>query len=98
MRVRIKVTSELRKAIGKGSVDLEVDSGATLDDVLKKMDEKYGMDIKGETGKGLKEILKQFNVFVDGKNTRLPDDLAHKLRNDSEILIVRPVGGGSSAF
>ncbi|MFQ5904382.1 MAG: MoaD/ThiS family protein [Candidatus Binatia bacterium] len=93
--MRLKVTSELRKAIGKGSVDLEVDSGATLDDVLKKIDERYGMGIKGGTGKSLKELLKRFSVFVDGKSTRLPADLACNLRNDSEILIARPVGGGS---
>lgn len=96
MKVKIKVTSELRKAMGKSSVDLEVDSGATLGDALKKMDEKYGMDIKVVMGKDLEEILKQRNVFVDGKSTRLPDDLAHELRKDSEILIVRPVGGGST--
>jgi len=96
MRVKIKVYSVLREAFGSGSILMDINRGETLLDVLNKLSGKYGAAFRDKTGKNLDQALKShFHIFVTGKSIKLPRDLKHELKDNDEIVILEPLGGGT---
>ena len=96
MRVKVKVYSVLREAFGSGSILMDVNRGETLLDVLNTLSERYSAAFRVKTGKNLDQVLKtRFHIFVTGKSIKLPEDLRHELRDNDEIVILEPLGGGT---
>jgi len=80
---------------GKGSISLFFNNDATVCDVLDELNDKFGEDFEKETGKNLMESFgTYFNVFLNGKHLELPLELRHKLKNEDQLIILRPVSGG----
>lgn len=97
MRVKIKVYSILREAFGSGSILMDINRGETLLDVLNRLSERYSAAFLGKTGKNLDQALKNhFYIFITGKSIKLPEDLKHELKENDEIVILEPLGGGTS--
>lgn len=97
MQVIVKVFSILKEVVGNSLLMLEVKEGGKLQDVLIQLNQKYGAAFQRETGKTLDYALeRRLNVFLNGKSTKLPDDSNLKLKNNDEIVILEPVGGGSN--
>jgi len=64
-------------------------------DALNILIGRFGDDFKKETGRNLMEALQSyFNVFLNGKHLDLPLKLMHGLRDEDQLIILRPVGGG----
>lgn len=95
MQVRVKVYSVLKEVVGSGLVLMEIGEEGTLHDVLNEFNERYGAIFKEKTGRNLNQALeKRFNIFVNGKAMKLPKDAKLKLKDNDEIVILQPVGGG----
>ena len=100
MRVKLKAFSTLKKVIhmSEGYLHIEVKEGSTIQDFLMKLNRKYGATFRQEAKQDLMEALKGgfggFNVFLNGKNLQLPDNSNLKLRDEDEIVILQPIGGG----
>lgn len=97
MQVRVKVYSVLKEVVGSGLVLMEIGEEGTLLDALNELSERYGAIFREKTGRSLKQALeKRFNLFVNGKVISLPGDANLKLKGNDEIVILQPVGGGTT--
>lgn len=83
------------EVFGKGSIKFNLDNEAVVKDALNELDILYGARFKEKTGIDFKEALKKpFHVFLNGKFIDIPSDLNRKLKDNDELTILRPVGGG----
>ena len=80
---------------GDGTIKLELNYGATVFEVLEKLDKIYGEIFQAETGKRLLSSFGvYFNVFLDDQYLRFPEDYKRKLRENECFIISRPISGG----
>ena len=95
MQVKVRVYSTLRRVVGSSSFSIKLEEGATLQDFMNEFSTKYGEAFQERTKRDLNHALKRrFNIFVNRQSTRLPEHLNLELKNDDEIVILQPVGGG----
>ena len=93
MLVKIKIY--YYEVFGNGSINLELDDGARLSDVLNELNRKFGEKFKKRTGRKLEEAFENlFNVFLNGTTLRLPAEIERELKEADELVILRPVSGG----
>jgi len=93
--VTVKVYSILKEVFGSGSLLIEVEKEGTLADILTEISHKHGEAFQRKTGRNLNQALKdRFNLFLNGKRIKLPEDLNLQLKDKDEIVILQPVGGG----
>lgn len=79
----------------KGSISLFFSNDVTVFDALKELNDKFGEDFEKETGKNLMESFgTYFNIFLNGNYLELPLKIRHKLKNEDQLIILRPVSGG----
>jgi molybdopterin converting factor small subunit len=91
----VKVKIYYFEVFGSGSITLELKNNATVTDVINELEYRFGQLFTEKTGKKLKEAFESyFNLFFNGVRIDLPADIDHKLNNNDELIIVRPVGGG----
>lgn len=91
--MRVRVYASLRPIVGDRAVDLPVEPGATVADVVACMVERWPE---------LEELLlddgalsRRAHVFVDGRSAHhLPDGDQTVVREDQEIDIAPAVAGG----
>ena len=88
-RIRVKLVSLLREAVGGASeLILEVDEGAKLSDVLKHLFEKYprlGKLVEDLSRRGLDVLF-----VLNGKET----NLGAEIKDGDELVILPPASGG----
>lgn len=95
MRVELKLYSTLKEITGRRLIQLDLKEESTVNDAVKKLEERFGREFKEKTGYSLRESLeKRFNMFLNGKILKLPGDYEFQLKEGDELVIVRPVGGG----
>ena len=96
MRVHLKVYSTLKEITGQRLIQLDLEEGSTVNDVVKELEERIGREFEEKTGHALKEYLeKRLNIFLDGKILKLPRDYDLQLKENTELVMVMPVGGGA---
>jgi len=94
--VTVKVYSVLKEVFGSGSLLIEVEEEGTLGDILTELSHNHGEAFQRKTGRDLNQALgDRFNLFLNGKRIRLPEDLNIQLKDKDEIVILQPVGGGA---
>lgn len=95
MQVKVRVYSTLRRVVGSNSISIELEKGATLQDFINEFSAKYGEAFQEHTKRDLNHALKRrFNIFVNRQSIRLAEHLNLELKDDDEIVILQPVGGG----
>jgi len=83
------------EVFGRGSIELNLNDGATLRDAVNELNVRFGDAFEKKTGRKLEGALESpFNVFLNGTAIRLPAEIGHKLKDGDELVILRPVGGG----
>ena len=83
------------EVFGKGSIKLNLGKNAIVKDALNELDKLYGAKFKEKTGmEFIGALRKPFHVFLNGKYIDIPSDLDHILKDNDELTILRPVGGG----
>ncbi|MDH5815913.1 MAG: MoaD/ThiS family protein [Candidatus Nezhaarchaeota archaeon] len=92
MRVKVEVYGSLRNVIGWRSIEIELDEGSTLGQLLDLLvEQKPEVKEMMFEGENLRDYLK---VLVDGRDCRLLGGLRTKLEDGSTISIFPPAGGG----
>jgi len=92
----LKVYSTLKEITGQRLIQLDLEEGSTVNDVVKELEERFGREFEEKTGYALKEYLeKRLNIFLDGKILKLPRDYDLQLKENTELVMVMPVGGGA---
>lgn len=95
MQIELKVYSILREVFGSTSVVVEIADEGILADLITKLAEEYGTAFQLKTGRNLAHALKdRFNLFLNKQIIKLPEDLKLQLKNNDEVVILQPVGGG----
>jgi MoaD family protein len=94
MYVTIRYLSVIREITGTREEVIEVDNGATVEDVLKILSKKYGksFDRMIRSGRDIRGL--QIIYFIDGKNIANLDGFKTTVHNESELVIIPPVAGG----
>ncbi|MBU2647499.1 MoaD/ThiS family protein [bacterium] len=81
MNIKVLVFAHLKELIGSGSIDLELDDGATGGDVLQKMESSFPQ---------IKEHRKYLKLSMNGEYINVDATIRH----GAEIAIFPPVSGG----
>ena len=94
MYVTIRYLSVVREITGTREEVIEVDNGATVEDVLKMLSKKYGksFDRMIRSGRDIRGL--QIIYFIDGKNIANLDGFKTAVNDESELVIIPPVAGG----
>ena len=96
MTVRVRLAETLRPhAAGAKVVELDLDDGATVVEVLDALDAVHpavGRRVRDEAGAQRQHV----NVFVGADNVRDRDGLRTPLRDGDEVSILASVSGGST--
>lgn len=82
-----------RHADGQRHLEVAVNDGASVDDVLDALAQRYpgvGRRIRDETG----TLRQHLNLFVDGEQLRELGGVDHRPPPGAEILILPAVSGG----
>lgn len=92
--VSVRVPRALASIVGgERTVDVALDSVATVAAVLDVLAEKYpvlGRRIRDETG----ALRRYVNVYVDGEDVRLLSGVSTEVASGQEIQILQSVAGG----
>jgi len=94
LKVIIKVFASLRNEVGTRETTLNAEDGATVEEVLKRFAEKYGVSnavFDTATGRVHRRILVALNGIA---LSQLPEGLNTKIKNGDAIALLPPVGGG----
>ena len=81
--VRVRVFATLRSIVGKNELELQA---STVGELLEKLYSKYP-EMK-------KELEKGAVILVNGKSIEYLEKLDTKLKDEDEVSIFPPVGGG----
>jgi len=96
VQIELKVYSILREAFGSSSIVVEIAEEGILADLITELEKEYGDAFRLKTGRNLTQDLKdRFDLFLNKQRIRLPEDSRLQLKNNDEIVILQPVGGGS---
>ena len=96
-RIRVKVTafSVLKEVFGSGSVQIEIEDGATVADLISGLSRRYGKSFEEKTSRSLGQALRErLNLFLNGRIVKMPENLNLKLEDGDEVIVLQPVGGG----
>jgi molybdopterin synthase sulfur carrier subunit len=91
MRVRIFAT--LRSLVGAKEVEVDVEAGDTVRNMLDKLTAEYPalrkrvLDDEGN-------LQSSINVFVNGRNIKFLDGLNSPIQEGDRLALFPPVGGG----
>jgi molybdopterin converting factor small subunit len=97
LQITLKTYSDLRKAIGRSEIVLDIGERNTLKDLISQLNDKYSERFREETGRNLKnELNHNFNVYLKGRLIYPSKYSVTKIQNQDEIIIMRPIGGGKN--
>ncbi|MFX1576973.1 MAG: MoaD/ThiS family protein [Promethearchaeota archaeon] len=94
MFVTIRYLSVIREITGTREEVIEIENGATVEDILKTLSKKYGKAFNRmiRSGRDIRGL--QIIYFIDGKNIANLDGFRTPVQNESELVIIPPVAGG----
>ena len=94
MYVTIRYLSVIREITGTREEVIEIDNGATVEDILKILSKKYGKAFQRmiRSGRDIRGL--QIIYFIDGKNIANLNGFKTSVHNQSELVIIPPVAGG----
>ncbi|HIE13779.1 TPA: MoaD/ThiS family protein [Candidatus Bathyarchaeota archaeon] len=93
MKVKVKYFM-MREITGRRVEEVNIEEGATVQDLLENLSKKYGDKFKNRLWETPGIPRQQIHFLLDGKNIRLLGGLKAKLREGSTLAIIPPLGGG----
>lgn len=95
MQVSIRYLSIIREITGTREETIEVQEGTTIGELLTTLGKRYGKDFKRmiRSGRDIRGL--QIIYFINGQNIKTLDGLETTLQEDSELVLIPPVAGGS---
>jgi molybdopterin synthase sulfur carrier subunit len=92
--IKIKFFTTLREIVGKKDEQIQLSESTTLEVLLKQLSKKYGEDFEDYVYDELGKVRGHLQFLINGKSASTAQGLKTKLREDDEIAILPPVGGG----
>ncbi|MFB6489666.1 MAG: ubiquitin-like small modifier protein 1 [Thermoproteus sp. AZ2] len=93
MRVKVKFLATLYDLLGVMRDEAVVPEGATVFDLIKALDERYGGRLSKEILDG-DRLKDEYNVLVNGRAVDFLEGLSTRLRDGDEVVFLPPVAGG----
>jgi len=94
LKVKVLLFASLREIAGAGSIEVELPSGATVLDVLRKLAELLGDDFKQRLFREGGRFNDYLRVTVNRVYLRVPEELGREVCSGDEIAILPPASGG----
>ncbi len=92
--MKINFYATLRPIVGQKTVELPIENGATVQDVLETIVEKYP-DLRPELMDENGQLLGHVHLFINGRDAPyLENMMATKIKPADKIDVFPAVGGG----
>jgi MoaD family protein len=94
MKIKVKLFSHLRSITGLKEVDLELNDGATLKDVLEALICKFGSKFEEAVKNMRTGEYAPFLIMVGKREVSTQTNLNYEVKDGEEVYLLEPVGGG----
>ena len=91
--MQVKLYASLRQAAGTKMVDLNIQAGTTIQEVLAQVTEAYPV-LDKFIWKTQGELSEHAHVFINGENINHLQGLNTELKSDDHVDIFPPLVGG----
>jgi len=92
LKVTVKAFATLRNVFnGRAIVELNLPEGASLEDLIKRLEERFGFEIRSPKSGELDPTIK---ILINGREVIYLDGLKTRLKDGDVIAFIPPVGGG----
>ena len=92
MKIKVRVFGELSPILGRRQV-VNIEEGTTVGALTQRMAEEAGLKRRGYLG-DFKVGGSELAVLVNGRNITRTQGLERILRQNDEVAIIPPTGGG----
>jgi len=96
MEIQTKFFAALREIVGKKFVMVELDDGARIKNVLRKLVETYGTHLEKHLFDEQGKLSASYQILINGINIGTLEGLETRLREGDTIAILPPIGGGKT--
>jgi molybdopterin synthase sulfur carrier subunit len=91
--MQVKLYASLRQAAGTKMMDVEIQPGSTIQDVLIEVTRRFPV-LEKSVWKDQDELTEFVHVFINGENIRHMAGLETTLKPDDHVDIFPPLVGG----
>jgi len=92
IQVKVSGVSALRWIIGKNTA-VDMETGSTLGDLLKKLEEQFGSAYRTLVGERMEDSLrKRFNLLYNGQVIPPAENLDRALKDGDELMFFQLAG------
>jgi sulfur-carrier protein len=93
--IRVRTILTLKRILGKGEVELPVQEGTTLRELLAMIVDRYGDEMASRVFEPkTRTVLPYIRLMVNGRDIAFLDRMETILRDGDDVLILPPVSGG----
>jgi molybdopterin synthase sulfur carrier subunit len=92
--VKVKFFTTLREIVDKKEEQIQLSDSATLEELLRQLSKTHGKDFEDYVYDELGKVRGHLQFLINGKSASTDQGMKTKLREDDEIAILPPVGGG----
>mgnify|MGYP001029500998 CR=1 FL=1 len=94
-KIKIKFFAHLRQAAGTNEMDMDIEEGETVVDLIERLGDKFGPDFTDRIKDPTTGMLAPFLIMVGREEiSTVRGDLKHKLSDGDIVSLLEPVGGG----
>jgi len=94
IKVKVKFFTTLREIVGKKEEQIELSRSVTIETLLRQLSKKYGKDFEDYVYDELGNVRGHLQFLVNGKSVTALQGLKTKLKEEDQLAILPPVGGG----
>jgi len=94
MKVKLRFFTRLREITNKREEEIEVKKDTAVEDLLKLLEEKYGLEFKDYIRNKRGRLRENLQYLINGKNVGSLQGFETKLKEGDIVAIIPPVGGG----
>jgi len=94
MKVKLRFFTRLREITNKREEEIEVKKDTAVEDLLKLLEEKYGLEFKDYIRNKRGRLRENLQYLINGKNVGSLQGFETKLKEGDTVAIIPPVGGG----
>mgnify|MGYP000169498652 CR=1 FL=1 len=94
MKVKIRVFARLRELMKNRELEVELEDGATVNELLRKLVEIYGEKLKEYLFSMDGSLKNHFVIYINGVGLKEAGGICRILRNGDVVAILPPISGG----
>lgn len=93
-KINVKFLAAFRDVVGKNYVDVTIEEGETVEELLKRLCNQFGKKLRNLIFRKNDSITNNVVIFVNGRNILTLDGLKTKLKDDDYLILSTPLTGG----